>query len=531
MLMRMILSISLLAAMIAAANGQTASAPADLPQSAPAGAPVEVTPVVPAAAPTDVPQSAPASAPVEPIKLLIGSDDRIVFLGDELIDTPQRQGQRLPTNFAVLTESFLTVRYPDLHPSYFHMGWIGDTAAKALARLDRDVLVHKPTVVVICLGLNDPGYQPFEPARLEQFRQQIVELVQRCQAAGAKVWLISPPSVEEDHQRARAAIITREGQRQNVNLVELHYNETLGKYAAAVGEVATATGSGYVDWYGLSIAARTQARAQASQTFFTYDGRAPATRSQSLAAAALLRSWGAQPIMVNIDVDWVNGTATVRTHAAPDPVVVPVQVTAEGKRILELKNLPMPWPMGTPQHDFVRPDWEAATLCQYILKISDPPAGGVIIEDSAESRQKAVIPAASLLAGVNLVNAGTLRMSPEVASLASMIALKNTYRYATWRKLELEAPLEPELGEAHARLQEAWNAFASGYGEIVRNRSKFIDLTLVLVEASAAQTQPTTRPTTRPVPPRIRILPPPVDDHDADEPSSTAPGEQEDEGK
>lgn len=286
-----------------------------------------------------------------------------------------------------------------------------------------------------------------------------------------------------------------------------------------------------MDWYSQLSAAREAARAQAPQTFFTYDGRIPAIRGQALVAAALLRAWGAQPITVQVDLDWAKGTAVMRTHAVPEPVVVPVQITAEGKRIVELRNLPMPWAMSSPQQDVLRSSWEATSLCQYQLKISDPPAGGVLVEDETEALQKQVFPAGVALAGINLLTTVPLRLSPEVASLVSMMALKNTYQYATWRKLELEGPLEPELAEAHARLRDAWNAFAAGYGEIVRNRSKFIDLTLVLVEPSAAQTQPATRPATRPAPPRIRVLPPPVEDHDADDPSSTAPGVPEEEGK
>ncbi|NLX15130.1 MAG: SGNH/GDSL hydrolase family protein [Phycisphaerales bacterium] len=503
-------SIGLVAVLGLVAFGQTDTAPADVTDSRPA--------------------SAPASAPAESTVLRIDSDDRIVFLGDELIDMPQRQGQRPSTNFAVLTESFLTVRYPDLHPSYFHMGWMGDTATGALARLDRDVLVHKPTIVVICLGMNDSGYQPFEAARLEQFKQEMAELVKRCQAAGAKVWLISPPSSEDDHQRAGNAAILKDGQRQTVNLAEIQYSETLGQYAAAVGEVAQATGSGYIDWYGQIATARTAARSRVPKTFFTYDGRIPIPRSQALAAVELLRAWGAQPITVTIEMDWAQGKALVWTHAATEPVQAQVEVGEGGRRILKLENLPMPWPMASPQ-DFLRSNWEAAGLCQYILRISDPPAGGVLVEDGGESKQKQVFTTEAAIAGVNLLSTGPLRHAAEVISLSGMISLKNTYRYATWRKLELEGPMEPELAAAHAQLLQAWKAFADGYGEIVRNRSKFIDVILELVEPSAAESQPATRPATRPAQPKIQVVPPAIDDHDADEPLATSPSEEEEEGK
>ena len=109
-------------------------------------------------------------------QLALKDGDVVVFCGDEFIDTPNPSKS---ATFPVLVETFLTARYPNLRVHYHNAGWAGDSATRVGLRLERDVLAHKPTVVVICLGMNDPQYQPFgeKPDLLETFRSetQIVE--------------------------------------------------------------------------------------------------------------------------------------------------------------------------------------------------------------------------------------------------------------------------------------------------------------------------------------------------------------------
>jgi len=76
-------------------------------------------------------------------------DERVVFLGDSITE------QHLFSNFV---ETWLSLRFPKRRLSFFNAGWGGDTAPGSLARLDRDVLQLKPSLAVICLGMNDAGY-------------------------------------------------------------------------------------------------------------------------------------------------------------------------------------------------------------------------------------------------------------------------------------------------------------------------------------------------------------------------------------
>lgn len=71
----------------------------------------------------------------------------------------------------------------------------GTTAKDALLRLSRDVLCHRPDLVIVCFGLNDIN------GPLEEYLSSLEEIFSRCKAAGSDVIFLTPnmlnTSVEE----------------------------------------------------------------------------------------------------------------------------------------------------------------------------------------------------------------------------------------------------------------------------------------------------------------------------------------------
>ena len=63
-------------------------------------------------------------------------------------------------------------------------GISGDTSRGGLARLERDVLAHKPHLVTIMFGMNDLVRAP-----AAGFIGNMRQIIQRCRAAGAEVVL------------------------------------------------------------------------------------------------------------------------------------------------------------------------------------------------------------------------------------------------------------------------------------------------------------------------------------------------------
>lgn len=121
------------------------------------------------------------------IPLHVQWGDRIVFLGDSITQ------QRFFTDWV---ESYLTLRFTDLHLKFMNCGWGGETASGALARLDRDLFAFYPTLVVVAYGMNDAAYTDPDDGILERFSSSMQKLVSRIQKHKARVVLLTPGMVD-----------------------------------------------------------------------------------------------------------------------------------------------------------------------------------------------------------------------------------------------------------------------------------------------------------------------------------------------
>ena len=105
---------------------------------------------------------------------------KIVCLGDSITGIYYHTGGRRawPEMLGIALKQI----YPHSNAVIVNSGLSGDTTIGALARLGRDVLVHQPDVVVVMFGMNDMVDQP-----LDQFRENLLKIVQLSQASGAAV--------------------------------------------------------------------------------------------------------------------------------------------------------------------------------------------------------------------------------------------------------------------------------------------------------------------------------------------------------
>src|SRR4249920_1635971 len=70
--------------------------------------------------------------------------DTVVFLGDSI--TAAR-------TYGKIVENYTLLRFPDRKVRFFNAGWGGDTAARGLKRLDRDVFKRGATVLTVAYGV------------------------------------------------------------------------------------------------------------------------------------------------------------------------------------------------------------------------------------------------------------------------------------------------------------------------------------------------------------------------------------------
>jgi lysophospholipase L1-like esterase len=121
--------------------------------------------------------------------------DRIVFLGDSI--TAAGVG---PKGYVTLIKNDLAEKHKDLGVEVIGAGVSGNRVPDILARLEKDVLSKKPTIVVIYIGINDVWHGEKDPAKgtsKNDYEAGLRDVIKRCQDAGARVVLCTPSVIGE----------------------------------------------------------------------------------------------------------------------------------------------------------------------------------------------------------------------------------------------------------------------------------------------------------------------------------------------
>ena len=121
--------------------------------------------------------------------------ERIVFLGDSIT-----QAGAQPGGYVALVREALEQDYAELNCEVIGAGVSGNRVPNLEARLERDVLSKKPTLVVIYIGINDVWHsQNGRGTSQEDFEQGLKRIIQQIQDAGARVVLATPSVIGEKH--------------------------------------------------------------------------------------------------------------------------------------------------------------------------------------------------------------------------------------------------------------------------------------------------------------------------------------------
>jgi lysophospholipase L1-like esterase len=140
----------------------------------------------------------PAWSP--PSTPLLQPGDKVVILGDSIT---------VAHTWTRNVESYFRLRHPDISLVFINAGIGGHTAQDGLNRLQRDVLAHKPSVVLVNFGMNDAGY----PAGTDggAFERNMEEIHRRLEAAGVRLvaW-IEPTPCELEGAGKRSGVRARD---------------------------------------------------------------------------------------------------------------------------------------------------------------------------------------------------------------------------------------------------------------------------------------------------------------------------------
>ncbi len=158
--------------------------------------------IYPIGVPTPLPAADPAPTTATRRLLSAGAKVTIVALGDSV--TCGGEASRPELGFPELFASTLRAKYPKANIALVNAGIGGTNSDLGLERLDKDVLAHRPNLVIIEF-VNDFGWP--EPKILDNYRQ----LISRIRAVGAEVVLITPhyiwPEWSGNFPVARAALL------------------------------------------------------------------------------------------------------------------------------------------------------------------------------------------------------------------------------------------------------------------------------------------------------------------------------------
>ena len=123
--------------------------------------------------------------------LLVKDGQKVAFLGDSIT----QYGWYWPGGYVKLvTAGFAGM---GVHITPIPGGVSGNTSADMLARVDADVISKKPDWVTISCGVNDVWHGPAGVA-LDPYKQNITTIVDKCQAAGIRVLIMTSTPIGED---------------------------------------------------------------------------------------------------------------------------------------------------------------------------------------------------------------------------------------------------------------------------------------------------------------------------------------------
>ncbi len=132
-------------------------------------------------------------------RIASGQPTKIVCFGDSITGAYYHTGgQRAWCDMLGLA---LEQAHPNAILEMINAGSSGHTTVNALARIEKDVIAHKPHMVVVMFGMNDVTRVP-----LEDYADNMQSIVDRCQMVGAAVVLCTPNSVYDNEARPNSKL-------------------------------------------------------------------------------------------------------------------------------------------------------------------------------------------------------------------------------------------------------------------------------------------------------------------------------------
>ena len=159
-------------------------------------------------------------------------------------------------------------------------------------RLDRALEKVKPDVVVACYGMNDGIYYPFSEERFAAYKTGVCRLVDKVQAAGAKIVLLTPPPFDPHPLKDKKGKLLPAGAEKYAYFaIYENYDEVIQRYAKWVLQ-NDAGADMVIDVHQPLVDYLTEKRKRDADFQFAGDGVHMNAEGHRVMAEAILTAWG-----------------------------------------------------------------------------------------------------------------------------------------------------------------------------------------------------------------------------------------------
>lgn len=333
-------------------------------------------------------------AKAEPI---LKAGDRVVIYGDSITQ------QKLYSRYV---QQYIQCRYPDLKVKFYNAGWSGDTAGGGFNRLERDVWLHKPTVVTLFFGMNDGGYKAVSDATTNTFKGNEERIIKALTEKGVRVVVYTPGAVDYDKRPA---------------LKDANYNDNLEALGQAALDLAKQYNLPSADVFHPMLAF--QAAQKAKDPAFTMipDAVHPSPAGHLVMTQEMLKGLGAEPMppigTVDLAANAADGLRVVSTN--------PAQTVLENTRPV---NIPF-W-FDNSVSNVMRDSGFAATVGQALTVKNMTPGSYKVTLNGADAGQ---FSADELAVGVKI----TGQNFAPAKQLHDLIQRKEDNYFTAWREIRL----------------------------------------------------------------------------------------------
>ncbi len=322
--------------------------------------------------------------------------DRVVIYGDSITQ------QRLYSRYL---QQYVNCRYPEKKITFINAGWSGDRAPGGLRRLERDVLIHNPTVVTLFFGMNDGSYRAVEDGIVKTFRDGMEGIIKALQAKDVRVVVYTPGCVDPDRRKP---------------LADCDYNKNLEALGNACKELAEQYNCDFVDVFHPMLAFQNQQKEINAKYTMIPDAVHPSAEGHLVMARYMLTAF-AEPMPPMGIVDLTSGSAEG------------VSIVSKSDTQVQLKSTTKQFPFWIDQRsmdaardcgltDFATPKLVVKGLIEGAYDVQ---VGGVTVYPNTSAKE--------LAQGVSIV------LPTEMGKvLHDLIADKEGSYFNTWRNIRLK---------------------------------------------------------------------------------------------